>query len=426
MRHDEVSLDNCLKCSVCNTVCPVAAVVPAFPGPKHLGPELERLRREGLPCDSHWVEDCTGCARCDSACPNQVVVSELIAAAKARHAKPPARRLRDAVLARPELLGRLFGPVPGLVNGMLRLGPARRVMDMTLKISADRPFPSYARPYRPEPAGAESTGVDASGAVQPGGGRPVVVYPGCSIRYNEPRLGEAVEVVLRRNGYVPIVAGAGCCGLPAMANGATDEARRRARALIAELSAAAAEGTPIVTACTSCSHMLKSGYRTLLGDDPALARAARDLASTVYDLGEFLAVGTDGPDTETVSRDRELRVAYHAPCHQQTQGIGRPWYHLLRGLPGVRVTDLDAGCCGMAGTFGFKAEKATISMAIGQRLFDAVTAARPDVVVSECPTCRLQIEHGAGLPVAHPVMVLLAADRRGMGLARMGLNRGAP
>jgi len=84
---------------------PGAGAYPPYPGPKRLGPELERLRREGISTDTDWVEYCLGCHRCDLVCPNQVNVSEMIARAKAAHRKPLVRGLRDWWFARPGLLG---------------------------------------------------------------------------------------------------------------------------------------------------------------------------------------------------------------------------------------------------------------------------------------------------------------------------------
>lgn len=398
MRHSDASLDNCLKCSVCNSVCPVMTAHPAYPGPKHLGPELERFRREGLPCDNDGLEDCLGCERCDMACPNQVNVAELILAAKGRHKKPPPRRLRDALLARPALLGRLFSLWPALSNRLLGWPLMKRLMALTAGITARRSFPAYARPRldrRPTP---------------PAGDKRVTFFLGCSMRYNEPGLGEDCFALLDRNGFSVAVSPASCCGYPALANGQPAEARRRALANLELLWPAAARGEAIVTACTTCGQLLKTGFSAQLGDDAALAEKARTVEAAVYDLGEFLM-----DLAERDQLDRAFRplphgpLAYHAPCHQTAQGLSRPWYHLLRQLPGLEVADLDAGCCGMAGTFGFKQEKYDLSMAVGARLFQAIEGAAPEAVLSECPTCRMQITQGSGRPARHPASLLREA-----------------
>jgi len=397
MRPNDVSLDNCLKCSDCNTVCPVLSAHPAYPGPKHLGPELERLRREGIPCDTDWLEYCLGCHRCDMACPNQVNVSELIATAKASHKKALVRKIRDFWFARPGLLGKLLSFAPRLTNAMLGLRPARLLMARVLKITADRDFPAYVSPDLRTPAAVASPV------------SPVLFFAGCAIQYNQTELGRTVLSLLQCNGFQPVVASAGCCGLPALANGDAAEARLCAQTNVNALTEAVGAGMPIVTACTSCGHMLKTGFADLLADDGEMANKAKRLAEATYDLGELLMARADQGLQPPAVRQRRLRLAYHAPCHQISQGIGRPWFHLLRQIPGVEIEDLNAGCCGMSGTFGFKQEKYPISMAVGQTLFDRIRAADPQMVVTECATCRMQIEHGAKVKAVHPAEVLLDA-----------------
>jgi glycerol-3-phosphate dehydrogenase subunit C len=88
------------------------------------------------------------------------------------------------------------------------------------------------------------------------------------------------------------------------------------------------------------------------------------------------------------------------------QGIGRPWLRILRAIPGLAVEEMAAECCGMAGTFGFKHEKHEISMDIGEELFGAIRAYQPDLAISECASCRMQIEHGTSIKTLHPVEIL--------------------
>jgi glycerol-3-phosphate dehydrogenase subunit C len=120
----------------------------------------------------------------------------------------------------------------------------------------------------------------------------------------------------------------------------------------------------------------------------------------------------DAGELNTNFQPADLRLAYHAPCHQKSQGIGRPWYHLLRMIPGVTVEDMDAGCCGMSGTYGFKQEKYAVSMEIGEQLFASIRAAQPQMVATECATCQMQIEHGTDFKAIHPAEILLHAYDR--------------
>src|SRR3989440_3038124 len=118
--HDEVALsaDHCIKCNVCNTVCPVLPVTDLFPGPKYCGPQAQRFRL-GDPVEE-WVDYCSGCGACSRACPSGVKVAELNSRARAHAYRarglPWRRRLRNQLLSRSELLGRLGSPVAPLAN----------------------------------------------------------------------------------------------------------------------------------------------------------------------------------------------------------------------------------------------------------------------------------------------------------------------
>ena len=397
MRPELANLDACLKCSVCNTACPVYRVMPQYPGPKQLGPELERLRREKIPSDSKYVEYCLGCHGCDVACPNQVAVSEMIAEAKAKHKKDPIHALRDWWFARPALLGKLLTIVPAVSNFVLRLKVVRMLMAGMMKIHAGRVFPAYTTPNLK----SRQRPVD--------GKEHLIFFPGCSIRYNTPELGRDVIRLLEINGYTVEVAESDCCGVPALANGDLEYARSRARLNLEKLSKGIRAGAKVVTTCSSCGHMLKSGFAGVLEGDTQREAALKLLAENTRDVGELLAEQADAGKLNTHFGKVEMKLAYHAPCHLKSQGIGRPWYHLMAQVPGVTISDLDAGCCGMSGTYGFKEEKYEVSMAIGNRLFERVAETAPEMVTTECATCRMQIEHGTAKQTIHPVEVLLKA-----------------
>ena len=397
MRPDEFILDNCLKCSVCNTVCPVQRVDPRYPGPKRLGPELERMRREGVAADTPWVEYCLGCHQCDLACPHQVNVSEMIARAKAEHAKPFLCALRDWWFARPGLLGRLMTILPPVSNYVLSLKPMRWLMSRGMRITPERAFPAYVKPDLRARQSA------------PRSAQRVLFFPGCYIRYNNPDLGRGAIRLLERNGITVELASLECCGVPAIANGDIAAAKSLARANILSLAKQVKTGMRIVTACSSCGYMLKTGFGGVLDEDDSFKAGAELIAKNTFDIAEILMERADAGTLDTRYRQTNLRLAYHSPCHQRSQGIGRPWFHLLRQIPGVVLEDLDAGCCGMSGTYGFKEEKYEISMAIGHELFESIRAAQPEMVASECATCRMQIEHGSSVRSIHPIEVMLQA-----------------
>jgi glycerol-3-phosphate dehydrogenase subunit C len=121
-------------------------------------------------------------------------------------------------------------------------------------------------------------------------------------------------------------------------------------------------------------------------------------------------------DLPTLPRSRALSATLPgSPQNQPHQRsclplrIGSPSLSLLGELPGLEVVDLNAGCCGMAGTFGMKTDNYDLSLSVGEPLFQRVVQVAPDIIVSECSTCRMQLAHATGLPVIHPIRLLAEA-----------------
>jgi glycerol-3-phosphate dehydrogenase subunit C len=156
--------------------------------------------------------------------------------------------------------------------------------------------------------------------------------------------------------------------------------------------------------------MLKREAREILeveDDDLAV------VSESMYDLCEFLLLLHERGELRTDFGPLDLTVPYHAPCQQQGHGIGKPALDLFALVPGLRAIELDADCCGIAGTYGLKKEKYEISMTVGERLFGELRESNGDLAACDSETCRWQIAHGTGMPAVHPVEVL----HRAYGLA---------
>jgi len=414
-----VSSDECIKCNVCNTVCPVARVSDRFPGPKYVGPQAQRFRlaidlpiqgvQPAPPSPDHTVDYCSGCGFCTTACPAGVKIAEMNnrarAAIRATH-RPP---LRDRLLGDPDLLGRLGVPFAPLANWTLSNGLIRRLIEAILGIHRRAPLPSFARrTFRSRMARRD--GVIVGGrrpdASLPPPTRAVVYFHGCAANYYEPRVADATVAVLRRNGLSVIVPPQECCGLPLISNGLYQQARKRARRNIDVLSAYARAGYRIVLSTTSCGHTLKAEYAEMLDLDDADAHAVAD---ATWDIMELLRdLHEEGKlDTRFGRLDEEL--PYHAPCQLRSHGIGLPALDLFALVPGLRAEDMDHDCCGVAGTYGLKVEKYDIAMAVGADLFEAIDERPAARVACDSETCRWQIGLATGRDLCHPVEILADA-----------------
>jgi glycerol-3-phosphate dehydrogenase subunit C len=396
------SLDHCVKCTICETACPVSNVTPLFPGPKYVGPQAERYRVHDEPSVEWSVDYCSGCGICTQVCPQGVKIAEINAQARHKLKQEKGVPLRDRLISRPTVLGRLGTPVAPLANATLRSRPFRAVVERTVGVHRDAPLPRFAgRRFRSWARRHSS----------PASGRRVVYFHGCGTEYYEPDVGEKVVAVLEHNGYHVEIPKQDCCGLPLQSNGLFDDARKYVLRLARVLAPYARDGALIVGNATSCTLMLKREAREIL--DLAGDRDLKLVSERTYDVCELLLELYDRGELRTDMHAVEEVVAYHAPCQQQGHWMGKPALELLALVPGLKVRELDARCCGIAGTYGLKREKYDIAMATGADLFEQVRASQAGLVACDSETCRWQIEHGTHKPSAHPIELL----HRAYGLA---------
>ena len=129
------SLDHCVKCTICETACPVSNATPLFPGPKYAGPQSERYRVDAEPSVEWSVDYCSGCGICSQVCPQGVKIAEINAQARNKIKRQNGVPLRDKLITRPTLLGRLGSPVAPLANATLRSKPLRVLAEIRFAIS---------------------------------------------------------------------------------------------------------------------------------------------------------------------------------------------------------------------------------------------------------------------------------------------------
>jgi glycerol-3-phosphate dehydrogenase subunit C len=405
------SLDHCVKCTICETYCPVSAATPLFPGPKYVGPQAERFRTSsGSPDRS--LDLCSGCGICSQVCPQGVKIAEINARARAKLKAERGVPLRDRIIARPSVTGRLGVPVAPVANWALSQPWLRRGIEGVVGIHRSAPLPKFAtRTFQSWARHHLSSGTSGT----------VVFFHGCGANFFEPTLARMAVAVLEHNGLQVVVPPQDCCGLPLQSNGLFDDARAYVRRLARSLAPYARAGNPIVSTSTSCSLMLKREAREILDmeDDDDLAAVSK----AMYDICEFLVGLLDGGNLERDFRALPLTVPYHAPCQQRGHRIGTPALDLLQLVPELDVVPQNAACCGIAGTYGLKKEKYDIAMAVGEPLFRNVRLSGADLTACDSETCRWQIAHATGIPSVHPIELLYRAygldDLPGSGDARL-------
>ena len=397
------SLDECIKCNICTTYCPVAAVTDLFPGPKYAGPQAQRFRENGQPqTPDHSVDYCSGCRVCNEVCPSGVKIAELNARARAQIVADQGIPLRNRLLGRNETLGKMGQIAPRLANFGLHNPVSRVLAEKVMGIARKAPLPHFS---------VEGTFGDwfkRSQANRLKSEKKVVYYHGCATMYYEPFVGKAAVAVLEHNGYEVIVPPQNCCGLPLLSNGEFDEAAKYHSNNVNKMLVYAQAGLDIVGTSTSCTLTLKEEAPELLD---AHDEGATTLKMATWDIFEWLRERHEAGELKTDFQRLEMVLPYHAPCQYRAHRVGKPALEILSLIPGTDVRESHARCCGIAGTYGYKVEKYQIGMDVGAELFEFVREQGSDVEMTACDseTCRWQMEHGTDLPSRHPIEFLAAA-----------------
>ena len=390
------SFENCIKCTVCTTVCPVSRVNPRYPGPKQAGPDGERLRRKDSGLYDEALKYCINCKRCEVACPSDVKIGDIIQRARADygHAKPG---LRDTILSHTDLMGTLSTPFSPIVNAATGLKPVRQLLDTALKIDHRRSLPKYA-------FGTFRHRYQRIAARQAQFAEQVAFFHGCYVNYNHPQLGLDMIRVLNALGIgVQLLSKEKCCGVPLIANGFFDKARRQAQSNVTSLRQAIVEKRlPVLATSSTCTFTLRDEYPHLLEVDNHDLRDDIELATRW--IWRRLDAGATLP-----LNPLPLKVVYHTPCHMEKMGWSLYTLELLRRIPGVELQVLESNCCGIAGTYGFKAENYPTSQAIGAPLFAQIENSGADLVITDCETCKWQIEMSTSKRCEHPITLLAQA-----------------
>ncbi len=342
---------------------------------------------------------CLECKGCKAECPANVDMAKLKYEFLAHYHAANGLPLRNRLFGRIASVSRAGSRVAPFANWLAAFGPNRWLLERVLGIDRRRPLPRLAR----ETFADWFARRPARGAAPRGD---VVLFHDTFVTYNEPGIGRAAVELLETGGYRVVLVDRKCCGRPLISKGMLRQAREHAAWNVDRLRSYAEDGIPILGLEPSCLLTLRDEYVDLLRTDAARAVASRSLL-----LEEFLQR----------ERERGLTLAFaphgrkallHGHCHQKALVGTAPTVAVLRWA-GFEVSEVDSGCCGMAGSFGFEREHYDLSVSLGERrLAPAVRAAPPDVeIVAPGISCRQQIEHLAHRRARHPAEVLRDALR---------------
>jgi FAD/FMN-containing dehydrogenase/Fe-S oxidoreductase len=350
----------------------------------------------------HEVMDlCLECKGCKAECPSNVDMAKLKYEFLYHYHQANGLPLRNRMFGRVAKISALGARAPRLANAINALPPVRWLLEKAVGIDRRRPLPPLAletfegwfRRHTPP-------------ATAPRG--EVVLFHDTFVTYNTPEIGQAAVRLLEGGGYRVVLVDRKCCGRPLISKGMLDEAREHAAYNVARLAPYARRGVAIVGLEPSCLLTLRDEWVDLLRTDDARVVAAQSVL-----LEQFVLAERERGLALRFAAGHGRRVLLHGHCHQKAM-VGTGATVAALKWAGYDVSEVDSGCCGMAGSFGFEREHYDISVALGnRRLAPAVKAADPHtLVVAPGISCRQQIEHLAGRRAKHPAEALAEAIAR--------------
>jgi len=343
---------------------------------------------------------CLSCKSCKSECPSNVDMARLKSEFLQKYHDRHGCSLRERMVALSlDLAGTCSGWRAPLVNRLMKTTIFRASLERVGGIDRRRVLPAYARePFyrwfanRPKKTAAQK----------------IVLFDDCYINYNEPHIGMAAVELLESCGYEVVLARAGCCQRARISHGFLRQARRAGEKTMRRLDEHIRRGLKVVVCEPSCVSALTDDLPDLI-DDEGLGERMRE---NVMMIDVFIQQEIESKRLVCAFTSPLKEVVVHGHCHQRALYGTSAMEKILDKVPGLSVSELDSGCCGMAGSFGYEKEHYELSLKIGEdRLFPAIRDLDQNTALIACGfSCRHQIQHATGAKALHWVETVRAGS----------------
>ena len=355
-----------------------------------------RLPADGLSSQAldESLDLCLQCKACKTECPSNVDMSKLKAEYLFQKYKTSPVPLGSTLMSHIHWLNRVGSWTAPMANMTLRNPIFKRLLERVAGIDARRTLPTFAfmnlrrwfATHKPDPR-AGSLGS-------------VILMDDCFTTYNNPEVGISAVKVLEASGYAVKLAGLACCGRPAISKGLLNLGKKLAAENVARLVEAARKGVPILGCEPSCLLTLVDEYRDFhLGPDAEVVARSAKLVDA------FIADRSMVPNLPL--RPLPAQVLLHGHCQQKATVGTSGTLNALRRIPHLDVKELDSGCCGMAGSFGYESGHYEMSAALAERVLLPALRESPGArLVAPGFSCRSQVHGLAGIKAIHPIELI--------------------
>lgn len=415
-REYRLELEQCNGCGVCLAAAEGTRMCPVFRG---LNEELATSRAktsliaawlEGLrqknPLDDqmlkYYLSLCVNCKMCSVECPAGVDISTLVIEARAQLAKHIGYSAVEMMLIHNRLMSLLGCTFAPLSNWLMAWPGVRWIMEKTVGLDRHRPLPRFERGQFVRKAQYLTT--------EPMPQKPidkVVYFVDAFVNFNDHSLGFDVLNILRALGVYVVVPPQRPAPMPAFVYGDIEKTRRDIAYSVKHIAPYASAGWSVVCSEPSAALLLSHEMRLIDNskDAKGISEKTVELVGYIYDLiCRHPAIRACWQNS--AAKWQTWRIAYHMPCHLRPLRSGSLTLKLLADLAGLEVIDLNSGCCGLAGTAGMQAKKRALADGIGKSLKEKIDLVQPEMILTECAACKMQIETMTKAPVLHPISLL--------------------
>jgi len=384
----KATYEHCIRCTICVENCPVFKVNPDYPGPKQAGPDAMRFRIHSEDKVDKWISLCTQCRRCEQVCPYDVKPASLILESQIAYVKKNGAVPTQVMFSNFHFISHLASFFAPVANFATSLGIVKKMMKL-IGLRDDIPFPKF------------SFNTMQRKKIKPVKGiRKAAFFHGCYLNANAPDTGRNIVKLMQDLGVEIIVPEQVCCGLPALGNGNEKKASSFARKNAAVFAEKVAEGYDILYSCTSCGHSLIHSFPEQAGTQGKI------VADNSWNIYEYLEKLIEEEQITLRQQDVKKTISYHVPCHLKGTGKPYPFLNLFKTLPGIEIHAIDDNCCGFSGSYGFKKKNRDTTDKLGRIAVNALLEPQPEVIISDCGACRMQIENFTDVQVCDPVEIL--------------------
>ncbi|TWU58414.1 Anaerobic glycerol-3-phosphate dehydrogenase subunit C [Rubripirellula tenax] len=408
---------SCNGCARCRTTSPGERQCPVFRATprEEASPRAKANLLRGVLSGQLSVDDLTGerakeitdlcfnCHQCRLECPASVDIPKIVGELKSQYVATNGLPVSDLLMGRIDLVAAFASRAPWLSNQLIRGKFTRWIAEKLFGLSAARELPPFVRETFLRHAHRRRWTRPL-----PQGGLKVLYFVDQFANFHDPDIGRALGEVLQQNSigiYVPLAqSGSGMARITA---GDLKGARKIARHNVRLLADAVRSGYTVIATEPAAVLCLKHEYPNLLDDEDAhlVAEHSHEACAYLWNLHQ-------GGRLSTEFQNIDAHIAYHQPCHLRVLDPHQVGPKLLELIPGMEIERIEAGCTGMAGTWGLQRKNYRNSLRIGWPLISAMRSAKVSMATTECSACRMQIEHGSGRSTIHPLKLLAYAYGR--------------